>query len=303
MNALTYFKALSDQTRIRLLKVLDHRELSVNEITSVLGMGQSRISRHLRILTDSGLMKYRRDGLWVFYSTIDEGEGRRVLDALQFLLNDPLFDLDRVRADEIISQRIRDTKSFFDSIAMRWEQIRGEIMADFDPFPYLTSGNGTFATAVDLGCGTGDLIHVLSKIAERVIGIDNSPAMIELARKRFAGANGHVDLRLGELEHLPLSDREADFALLNMVMHHLGSPDDCFRETRRILNNGGIFKIIEFDKHSDERLRAEYGDRHLGFSEHEVTRFLESSGFDGIAIDAVPLKNGLVVKIYTSHAV
>ncbi len=303
MNAISYFKALSDQTRVRLLKLLEHRELSVNEITSVLGMGQSRISRHLRILTDSGLMKYRRDGLWVFYSTVEEGEGRRVLDALEFLLHDTLFDLDRIRADEIAAQRIRDTKNFFNSIAPKWEKIRHELLIDFDPSPYLTSGNGTFATAVDLGCGTGDLIPVLSKISKRVIGIDNSPAMIDLARKRFAGVNGRVDLRLGELEHLPLSDREADFALLNMVMHHLASPADCFRETRRILNNKGIFKIIEFDKHSDERLRAEYGDRHLGFSEIDVTRFLKVSGFEGIAVDTVSLENGLVVKIFTSYAV
>lgn len=303
MNALLYFKALSDQTRIRLLKLLEYKELSVNEITSVLGMGQSRISRHLRILTDSGLMKSRRDGLWVFYSTVDEGEGRRVLDSLEFLFQDKLFDLDRTRADEIAAQRLRETKNFFNSIAREWGKIRGELLVDFDPFPYLSSGNGRLATAVDLGCGTGDLIPALSNMAERVIGIDNSPAMIELARKRFMGANGRVDLRLGELEHLPLSDREADFALLNMVMHHLASPADCFRETRRILNNGGIFKIIEFDKHSDERLRAEYGDRHLGFNEHEVTRFLKASGFGDITVDAVPLENGLVVKIYTSCAV
>ncbi|HPI15003.1 MAG TPA: metalloregulator ArsR/SmtB family transcription factor [Spirochaetota bacterium] len=302
MKVQQYFKALSDETRIRIVKLLEHRELSVNEIMAVLGMGQSRVSRHLRVLADSGLLKSRRDGLWVFYSAVDEGEGRAFLTSVESLLRGGIFDIDRNRAYEIAAARLRETRNFFNSIAPEWENIRSELLAGFDPTVHVVSTEGRVSTAVDLGCGTGDLIATLSKMADRVIGIDNSPAMIELARKRFLGANGHVDLRLGELEHLPLPDNEADLVVLNMVMHHLASPAACFVESRRILKNAGVFKIIEFDKHSNERLRADFGDRHLGFSEHEVVRFLETACFGGVGVEEVPLKNGLVVKIYTSRA-
>ncbi len=303
MEAQQYFKALSDQTRLRLVKLLEYKELSVNEIMTVLHMGQSRISRHLKILTDTALLKSRRDGLWVFYSAVDEGDGRKLIEALDFLFTDEAFKNDRELADDIAAQRLRETRNFFNSIAMEWESIRGGLLDDFDPVPFITANGRRYRTAIDLGCGTGDFLSPLLSVSDRVIGIDNSPAMLEIARKRFEKENGKIDLRLGELEHLPLPDHEADFALLNMVMHHLSAPMQCFIEAKRILNKEGIFKIIEFDKHSDERLRIEYGDRHLGFSEDEVLRYLEMSSFIRVSSESFSLKNGLVVRVYTSAAV
>jgi len=302
MKALSYFKALSDETRIRLVKLLEYKELSVNEIMAVLRMGQSRISRHLRILTDSGLLKSRRDGLWVFYSTVNAGDGRALIDSLGVLFEEDVFKNDRKLADDVAAQRVRETRNFFNSIAKEWESIRSGILGGFDAVPLITGGSSRFKTAVDLGCGTGDFLSPLLSVSDRVIGIDNSPAMLEIARKRFEDADGKIDLRLGELEHLPLPDREADFALLNMVMHHLTSPLECFMEAGRILAAGGVFKIIEFDKHTDERLRVEFGDRHLGFSEEEVVRYLESSSFTRVSSESFSLNNGLVVRVYTSIA-
>jgi ArsR family transcriptional regulator len=269
---------------------------------AVLGMGQSRISRHLKILTDSGLLKSRRDGLWVFYSTVDGGDGRKLIDSLGFLFDDTVFIKDRKQANEIASQRTSETRNFFNSIAGEWESIRSGLLDGFDPTPFITGSDNRYKISVDLGCGTGDFLSHLLTISDRVIGIDNSPAMLEIARKRFEGANGKIDLRLGELEHLPLPDREADFALLNMVMHHLTSPVDCFIEANRVLTFGGIFKIIEFDKHTDERLRIEFGDRHLGFSEDEVLRYLAMSSFTRVSSESVSLINGLKVRVYTSIA-
>ncbi|HSV98306.1 MAG TPA: metalloregulator ArsR/SmtB family transcription factor [Spirochaetota bacterium] len=302
MKALHYFKALSDQTRIRLVKLLEYKELSVNEVMAVLGMGQSRVSRHLKILTDSGLLKFRRDGLWVFYSTINGGDGRTLMDSLGFLFDDAVFANDRKIADDVAAQRVRETRNFFDSIAGEWDKIRSDLLDGFDSSLFITTSNNRYKTSLDLGCGTGDFLSQLLSISDRVIGIDNSPVMLEIARKRFEGATGKIDLRLGELEHLPLPDREADFALLNMVMHHLASPLDCFMEANRVLTAGGILKIIEFDKHTDERLRIEYGDRHLGFSEDEVLRYLEMSSFTRVSSESLSLKNGLVVRVYTSIA-
>lgn len=301
MKSIVYFKALSDETRIRLLNILLHHELSVNEIVALMKMGQSRISRHLKILTDSGLLECRRDGIWAFYSAVKEGPARRFMDTIRYLFADETsMQKDLFCASQILEDRRRKTKHFFNTIASEWDLLKHEILGEFDLNAAILQQVDRCSVAVDLGCGTGDLLASLKASAMRVIGVDSSSKMLDEARKRFQNTGGSVELRLGELEHLPIGNEDAEVAVISMVMHHLLNPAAVVAEAYRILRPGGIFIIADFDKHTNETMRKTYGDRWLGFSRHEIELLLMANGFTLINGQSHELKQSLTISIYQS---
>ncbi len=293
---LTSFKALSDETRLRLVHVLGKYELNVNELTMLLGMGQSRVSRHLKILAESGLVTARRDGLWVFYS---QGAGSKSTALWQALAGfiDPEeepFAGDLRLARKILDERDVAARHLFNNLAEDWDRINREIMGDFDLPGAVLKLMPECGTAADLGCGTGTVLVGLKTKAARLIGVDGSPRMLELARRRFSGDES-VSLRIGELDHLPLADGEAEFACLNMVLHHLYDPDAALREIHRILTAGAYLVVTDFDKHEMEAMRTEYGDRWLGFSPAEIKAILNRTGFEAEEPLRMPVQRGLAV--------
>ena len=299
MDALKYFKALSDETRIRLINILLHYELKVGELVSVLEMGQSRISRHLKILAEAGLVENLREGVWGFYHIARSGPGRSFINAVRYLFeDDSAYAEDISRAARVIEERKRHTLQFFDHIAPRWDLFKGEIIGDFDLNRAIFQEVGNYAVGVDLGCGTGDLLDVMSGHAEKVIGVDSSPRMLEEARKRFSDRGDAIEIRLGEIEHLPLSDGEADLAVISLVLQYLTRPEAAISEVSRILKKGGRFILADFEKHDQEILREKYGARWLGFSGSELERWLEGKGFSLGRMDSYPLNNGLPLTIY-----
>lgn len=300
MDALKYFKALSDETRIRLINILLHYELKVGELVSVLEMGQSRISRHLKILAEAGLVENLREGVWGFYHIARSGAGRSFINAVRYLFeDDSAYAEDISRAARVIEERKRHTLQFFDHIAPRWDLFKGEIIGDFDLNRAIFQDVGTtYAVGVDLGCGTGDLLDLMRGHAEKVIGVDSSPRMLEEARKRFKDRGEAMEIRLGEIEHLPLSDGEADFAVISLVLQYLTRPEAAIAEVSRILKKGGRFILADFEKHDQEMLMEQYGSRWLGFSRSEVERWLEANGFSLDRVDPYTLEKGLPFNIY-----
>lgn len=279
-----YFKALSDDTRLRLVHVLSRYELSVNELVSLMEMGQSRVSRHLKVLAESGLVSSRRDGLWVFYAAVTEGEGHAFLQAVTpFLTANMDMRADMDMAARMLEDRALKTRQFFNAVADHWDSLNREVLGGFDlPAAVAELAPSPCATAVDLGCGTGLVLERLRDRVGTLIGVDGSSRMLELARRRFAADFGevtNVSLRMGELDHLPLRDDEADFACLNLVLHHLSHPATTIEETRRVLRPGGLMLITDFDRHTQERMRTDYGDRWLGFDEASLRKLVEQAGF------------------------
>lgn len=309
-DALQYFKALSDQTRLRLVQVLRRFELSVNELVQLLDMGQSRVSRHLKILADAGLLHWRRDGLWVFYRASDDGAGRDFLAALApFMEENAAARADLDTAARIIADRALKTRRFFDAVAEDWDALNREVLGDFDPAEavcaVMPAGCGT---AVDLGCGTGMVLERMQSHTRELIGVDGSPRMLELARRRLAAsATGKkalpVSLRIGELEHLPLRDGEADFACINLVLHHLSDPQAALREIRRGLKKGGLLLISDFERHAEELMRKEYGDRWLGFDADALCGMLAGAGFAPRVAERRPVDKGLVLLLVPAEAI
>ncbi|MBO4300924.1 MAG: metalloregulator ArsR/SmtB family transcription factor [Desulfovibrio sp.] len=282
--ALTYFKALSDETRLRLVHILRHYELSVNELVRILDMGQSRVSRHLKILSEAGLLTSRRDGLWAFYSAPRSGEaGEFLRSVMPFVQSQATLHTDLHMAAQILEERALKTCQFFNAIAEDWDELNREVIGTFDlPGAVCSAMPENSAVAADLGCGTGAVLARMLLRSHSVIGVDGSARMLEICRRRFTPedfARGRVSLRIGELSHLPLRDGEAHFACINLVLHHLSDPAASLQEIRRILKPGGHVFVADFQRHANEAMRRRYGDLWLGFDEERLFDNLATAGF------------------------
>lgn len=300
-----FFKALSDETRLRLAHILFQYELSVNELVQIMGIGQSRVSRHLKILAEAGLLRSRRDGLWVYYSVPPAGRARGFLAAvLPFLPENAQFSADLAHAAQALEERIRKTRQFFNVIADDWDVLNHEIIDDFDlPGRVLAAMPDDCQVAVDLGCGTGEIMARILGRAAQVIGVDGSARMLELCKSRLGASekeNGAVSLRIGELNHLPLADREANFACLNLVLHHLAQPEAIFPEIYRIMRPGGKFFLADFHTHQDESMRVRYGDHWLGFDCGKICAALEIAGFEILNTENAPVGRNLELFLITA---
>jgi ubiquinone/menaquinone biosynthesis C-methylase UbiE len=300
MQSLVYFKALADETRLRLLNLLLLRELNVAELMEILDMGQSRVSRHLRILSDSALIRPRKDGLWTFYAPVETAEGRRFLTAVGYLLEGEPFASDRGRAEEAAAAGRRRKRRFFDDLAEDWEAMKRSIIGSLDLGAEIIAHLPACRTAADLGCGTGDLLPLLETRAETVIGVDSSPRMLDLAAQRLTAASSKgLELRLGEIEHLPLRDREVDWSVISMVLHHLPEPRTGLIETGRVCRRGLI--LVELARHRDESLRSRFGDHWLGFDRRQLETWLIEAGFTVSESRAYALKKNLTALLYTAR--
>jgi ArsR family transcriptional regulator len=305
MKLLTQTKALADETRLRLIGVLAAHELNVGEIVQVLDMGQSRISRHLKILMDAGLVVCQRHGLWAFYSSSSANGSRALLAAvLEGLKGLPEHRQDLERAAQVLNDRRLSTTRFFDGIASDWNRLSREMLGDFALGPAimkrLAASETKRGTVVDLGCGPGLLLGHLAGAAGCVIGVDNSPRMLDAAAKLLPEGL-EVSLRIGDLEHLPLRDAEADAAIMSLVLHHLAAPQDGIAEMGRVVRPGGQAVLVDFLLHDNETLRTRYGDRWLGFSPDDLQAWMEKAGFQDLACERHSVNLGLTLMVITAR--
>ena len=301
MEIIKYCKALADETRARLVNVLFQYELNVGEIVQVMEMGQSRISRHLKILSESGLVDVRREGLWAFYRASEEGRGRDFLDGVASLFEEEAdMKRDRNRAEKVIRERTAATRQFFDDIAPEWDRMTAEVLGALDLGKEIQARLPKCDCAADIGCGPGDMLEILAKSSRQVIGVDNSPKMLELAEERFSD-DAKMSLRIGEMTHLPLRDWEADCTVISLVLHHLARPVDALKEAGRVLKIGGRLLVAEFELHENELMRSEYGDRRLGIPRDKMLEWLKIARFEVSKVTEFSVNMGLVVVLYEAE--
>ncbi len=265
-------------------------------------MIQSGVSRHLKILMESGLLTSRKDGSYTYYSTVHNDIVPGVVSLVDMGVEKKAYiERDLKRAGEMI--RIRQTRAqrFFKTIAPRWDRLKKEVLGNFDLNAEIEKKISFTGKTADLGCGTGELIENLSSRTQfQIIGIDSSPEMLEQSRLRLSGIE-NVQLRLGELEHLPMQNREIDTAVMNMVLHHIVRPEQTIAEAFRVLKPGGRFILSDFAKHDMEKVKDILGGLWLGFERSRISTWLNDAGFCILGVDSYCVDHGLTINMFTAQ--
>ena len=279
---LDVLKALADPSRLRLAAILLRGEFTVQELTRIMQTGQSRVSHHLKILTEAGVLAVKRQGTWNYYRA---GGECPFFSAIRPALEQGLAELpereqDLAAVTQVLEERRKRSQEFFDRHARQWDDLARTLLPAPDYRDILLSHVPEGKTVVEIGFGAGGLLPALATRSATVIGIDHSPAMLEEARRRLAeGRVSGVELRLGEMTHLPLPDHSADCAILNMVLHHAADPPAVLAEIRRVLTPGGMLLLADLARHEREWVRERLADQWLGFDEEELTAWLTVAGF------------------------
>lgn len=279
------FKALSDLCRIRLLAILMRGEFTVQELTLILGTGQSRTSHHLKILLDAGLLSVKRQGTWSYYGISDSNSFftsiREAVESQLFRIPERSADMAAVAG--VFEARRKKSQEFFDRHALQWQALSNRLMPLPEYQHLLLMPDAKGARLLEIGVGTGELIAKLAETAAVIIGVDHSPAMLAEARRRIPDhLSDRIDLRLGEMTHLPLPDRSVDYAISNMVLHHAADPLAVLAEIRRVLVSGGLLLIADLVRHEQEAAREQLADQWLGFEEDELRGWLSAAGFQEV---------------------
>lgn len=272
--------ALVDPTRARLLHLLAQQELTVGELCSVGQLPQSTVSRHLKMLSDEGWVASRAEGTSRYYRMNPNlGEGPKQLWDLVAtdLSRGSQAQADTTRMRAVVANRRARSTAFFARAAGDWGKIRDAVFGERASLIGLVGLVDETWTIGDLGCGTGHLTRLLAPFVQRVIGIDASPAMLELARTH-AGELANVELRGGELEQLPLDDASLDAAILALVLHNVADPPAALREAVRVLRPGGRLLVLDMTPHDREDLRQRLGHVWQGFSVDQMTRWMQEAG-------------------------
>lgn len=288
-------KSIADPCRLRLVAILNRGEFTVQELTGVLSMGQSRVSRHLKILSDAGVVTVKRQGTWSYYRAGGDNSFfnrlRPVLE--QGLSTLPEYEQDLAAVARLLEERRKRSRDFFDRHARQWDDLVKSLLPVPEYLPELLASVPDGGTLVEIGVGTGMMLTELATRVDSLIGVDHSAAMLDEARQRLAEAGiDSVDLRLGEMTHLPLPDSSADCLLFNMVLHHAPDPSAVLKESARVLKPGGLLLVADLARHERELVREQLADQWLGFEESELVVWLEQAGFCGCSYKRIDGSDG-----------
>lgn len=276
-----YLDSLADPTRLRLLRLLEREELGVTELIDVLQLPQSTVSRHLKTLADQGWVTGRSRGPSNFYA-LRNGELPAAARRLWHLVKEQTEGWATVRQDGLrLEARLRErsaSQAFFARSAERWDRLRQELYGSAFGDTALLALLGRDLVVADLACGTGVMVERLAPFAGRVLGIDNSAAMLKAARRRL-GETPNVELRQGDLEELPLDDAACDAALLVLALTYVAEPGLALREAARVLRPGGRLVVVDLLRHDREDFRRELGQLHPGFEPAALESLAQAAGF------------------------
>ena len=280
-SLLAALQAAGEATRLRMLLLLADAELTVSELVAILGQSQPRVSRHLKLLVEAGLAERSREGAWAFFRLTEDGR----LFAREFLARldpqDAATLADRARLGATREARRKQAAAYFAERAADWDRIRAlhapderveqailALLKDFKP-----------RSVLDLGTGTGRMLELLARDATRAVGVDQSPAMLALARERIAQAGlGQAQLRQGDIYAPPVERDAFDLVIVHQVLHFLDDPARALAEAARTLRPGGRLLIVDFAAHGEEGLREDFAHRRLGFADEEIERDLSAAG-------------------------
>jgi ArsR family transcriptional regulator len=270
--------------------LLEKGELSVNELQEITRLGQSRISTHLGLLLDSGLVESRREGKRTFYR-LDarvNGAGSQFIQlAIRGAEELPEHSGDQINLKRILGRRREQAQLYFNQIAGRFDRVYGPGRS-WQAFGHLLLRILPPLVVADLGSGEGLLSELLARRCKKVIAVDNSEKIVAFGAAKARKNNlKNLEFRLGDLEKPPLEPASADLVILSQALHHAADPAKAIASAHKVLKPGGQIMILDLLKHNFERAHELYGDRWLGFPESDLQRWLENAGFKKIEISVV----------------
>ncbi|WP_099864617.1 ArsR/SmtB family transcription factor [Pararhizobium haloflavum] len=278
-------KAAGEHTRMRLLALLSSSDLTVTDLTEILGQSQPRISRHLKLLGEAGLIERYQEGAWAFFRLTSEGSGshlaRLLIDAAS--RKDQILARDAERLDGVKHARAERAQSYFSRNAASWDQLRSLHVSDDKVEGALLDliGQTPFDSMLDLGTGTGRILQLFEGLYRRGIGVDASRDMLAVARSNLDRSGlSHASVRHGDIFNLPLDRDSFDLVTIHQVLHYLQSPDAAIAEAARMLRPSGRLAIVDFAPHVLDRLREDHAHMRLGFSHETIVDALEACGLD-----------------------
>src|SRR6059058_2392720 len=289
-STLKSLRSLADPTRLRIMALLEKDELSVNELQEITRMGQSRISTHLGLLQDAGLLQSRREGKRTFYKLNHDADNVAsdfIRLAVRGAKETHEHAADQLNLKRILARRNEQAQVYFNQIAGRFDRVYGPGRS-WQAFGHLLLRILPPLTVADLGSGEGLLSELLARRCTKVIAVDNSEKMVAFGANK-AKKNGlkNLEFRLGNLQNPPIEAESVDLVVLSQALHHAEIPADALAAAHRILKKGGQLLVLDLLRHNFEKARELYGDRWLGFAESDLHRWLEEAGFKKIEINIV----------------
>lgn len=279
---LAALKAAAEETRLRILYLLTRGEFSVSDLTDILGQSQPRISRHLRLLCEAGLVERRREGAWAFFRLAAGGFPaplRALVDALP--PGDALLARDLERLAQVRDERARAASEWFARLAPEWDRLRS-LHAPEDIVEQAIRdliGPAPVRALLDLGAGTGRMLQLLAPRAQRLVGVDASPAMLQVARANLERADiTRAELRQGDINALDVERGAFDLVVVHQVLHFLDDPGRAVREAASALAPGGRLLVVDFATHEHEFLRTGHQHRRLGFDDTQMAAWFAAAG-------------------------
>jgi ubiquinone/menaquinone biosynthesis C-methylase UbiE/DNA-binding transcriptional ArsR family regulator len=305
-------RAAGDPTRLRLLLLLREAELTVSELVEIVGQSQPRVSRHLKLLGEAGLVERFKEGSWVFCRAADRGTGAELSRVIAELADRGSQEADKARLAHVREARASAAAAYFKTNAAEWERIRALHAPEKDVEAaiarHLTAQR--IENFLDAGTGTGRMLELIAPHAGRAVGIDVSPDMLAIARDRLLRAGLHnAQVRLADTYRLPFPNGNAgqgfDVVLFHQVLHYLDDPGAAVAEAARVMAPGGRLLIADFAPHREEFLRDEYAHRRLGFSDKEVESWFAAAGLSNAGSETIAPRSQsekLTVKLWLATA-
>ncbi|NIA67500.1 metalloregulator ArsR/SmtB family transcription factor [Pelagibius litoralis] len=284
-NLLAAMKAAAEPTRLRLLVLCAHGDLTVSDLVQILGQSQPRVSRHLRLLTEAGLLDRNREGSWVYYRLAQQGPTAGLAQTLVDSIpgEDPTVGRDLGRLESVMAERARRAEDYFHRMAARWDEVRALYVQDDEVESLLRQliSREKVSDLLDVGTGTGRILEILAGQVERAVGIDLSPDMLMIARSKLERARlRNCVVRKGDMYNLPAATGSFDAVTVHQVLHYAERPAQAIEEAARVLRPGGRLFIVDFQAHAQDVLRDEHEHRWLGFEENSIATWLKDAGLE-----------------------
>ena len=298
-------KAAGEETRLRVLALLGESELTVSDLTDILRQSQPRMSRHLKLLAEAGLVERFREGTWAFFRLVEQGGAAAVARAIleRLDLADPVIARDRERLADVRAARADAAQAYFRAHAAEWDRIRKLHVPETAVEEAIRAAlaDTPFRSLLDLGTGTGRMLELFGPNIERGLGLDLSLDMLAIARDRLEQTGiKHCSVRQGDLYDLPLGNDTFDVVILHQVLHFLDDGARAIKEAARVLRPGGRLLVVDFAPHEQEFLREQFAHRRLGFAPETVTQWMTASGLEPVMHRSLAPEPGSEGKIAVS---